>query len=59
MNGKFNRNQLSQILNKAELILNTTELIDLTYNYRIRELPDILDDYLGNLVGGEDWKLGR
>ena len=27
--------------------------IILTYDY------DIIDDYLGNLPGGEDWKLGK
>ncbi|MFM6336349.1 MAG: DUF29 family protein, partial [Dolichospermum sp.] len=55
MNGKLQRQQLSQMLNKPQLILTATELINLTYNYQIRELPDIIDDYLGNLPGGEDW----
>jgi hypothetical protein len=59
MNGKLQRQQLSQMLNKPQLILTATELINLTYNYQIRELPDIIDDYLGNLPGGEDWKLGK
>jgi len=59
MNGKFQRQQISQMLNKPQLILTGTELINLTYNYQIRELPDIIDDYLGNLSGGEDWKLGE
>ena len=59
MNGKFKRQQISQMLNKPQLILTATELINLTYNYQIRELPDIIDDYLGNLTGGEDWKLEK
>ncbi|MFM6245928.1 MAG: DUF29 family protein [Dolichospermum sp.] len=59
MNGKLQRQQLSQMLNKPQLILTATELINLTYNYQIRELPDIIDDYLGNLPGGKDWKLGK
>ncbi|WP_016950069.1 DUF29 family protein [Anabaena sp. PCC 7108] len=59
MNGKFQRQQISQMLNKPQLILTATELINLTYNYPIRELPNIIDDYLGDLPGGEDWKLGR
>ena len=59
MNGKFKRQQISQMLNKPQLILTATELINFTYNYKIRELPDIIDDYLGNLTGGEDWKLGK
>ena len=59
MNGKFKRQQVSQMLNKPQLILTATELINFTYNYQIRELPDIIDDYLGHLPGGEDWKLGK
>ena len=59
MNGKLQRQQISQMLNKSQLILTATELINLTYNYQIRELPDIIDDYLGNLTGGEDWKLEK
>ena len=59
MNGKLQRQQISQMLNKPQLILTATELISLTYNYQIRELPDIIDDYLANLPGGEDWKLEK
>jgi hypothetical protein len=59
MNGKLQRQQISQMLNKPQLILNATELINLTYNYQIRELPDVIDNYLGNLPGGEDWQLGK
>ncbi|MFM6581847.1 MAG: hypothetical protein ACKPJQ_18670, partial [Dolichospermum sp.] len=59
MNGKVQRQQLSQMLNKPQLILTATELINLTYSYQIRELTDIIDDYLGNLPGGKDWKLGK
>ncbi|MBO1067530.1 MULTISPECIES: DUF29 family protein [Nostocales] len=59
LNGKFKRQQLSQMLNKPQLILTATELINLTYNYQMRELPDVIDNYLGNLTGGEDWQLGK
>ena len=59
LNGKFKRQQLSQMLNKPQLILTATELINFTYNYQIKELPDIIDNYLGNLSGGEDWKSGK
>ena len=59
MNGKLQRQQISQMLNKSQLILTATELINLTYNYQIRELPDVIDDYLSNLSGGEDWKSGK
>ena len=59
MNGKLQRQQISEMLNKPRLILTATELINLTYNYQIRELPDVIDNYLSNLTGGEDWKLGK
>ncbi|MBD2280621.1 DUF29 family protein [Aphanizomenon flos-aquae] len=59
MNGKLQRQQISEMLNKPRLILTATELINLTYNYQIRELPDVIDNYLGNLPDGEDWKLGK
>ncbi|BAZ79458.1 DUF29 family protein [Sphaerospermopsis kisseleviana CS-549] len=54
MNGKFNRKQLSQLLNKEQLILTATELLTFIYNYQIRELPDIIDEYLGKLPSGEN-----
>ncbi|TAF06980.1 MAG: hypothetical protein EAZ77_11170 [Nostocales cyanobacterium] len=54
-NGTFKRKQLSQMLNKPQLILNATELLVITYNYTNRELPDVIDDYLAQLPGGEDW----
>ncbi|WP_016950067.1 DUF29 family protein [Anabaena sp. PCC 7108] len=54
MNGKFTRQKLSQILDKQQLILTTTELIYFTYNYQIRELPDIIDEYISKLPGAED-----
>ncbi|GCL37344.1 protein of unknown function DUF29 [Sphaerospermopsis reniformis] len=59
MNGKFNRKQLSQLLNKEQLILTATELLTFIYNYQIRELPDIIDEYLGKLPSGENWQLGK
>jgi hypothetical protein len=59
MNGKLQRQQISQMLDRPQLILTATELINFTYNYPVRELPEIIDDYLGNLPGGEDWKLGN
>lgn len=55
LNGKLKRKEISQMLNKPQLILNATELLTMTYNYTNRELPDIIDDYFAQLPGGEDW----
>ncbi|WP_413174966.1 hypothetical protein [Anabaena azotica] len=55
LNGNLKRQQISQMLNQEQLLLNTTELLTMTYNYANRELPDIIDNYLAKLPGGEDW----
>jgi hypothetical protein len=55
LNGNLSRIQLSQMLNKPQLILTANNLITLTYNYSVKELPDIIDDFLADLAGGEDW----
>ncbi|NET01984.1 MAG: DUF29 domain-containing protein [Sphaerospermopsis sp. SIO1G2] len=59
MNGKLNRKKLSQLVNKEHLISTATELLTFTYNYPMQELPDIIDEYLGELPGGENWQLGK
>lgn len=55
LNGSLKRSQLSQMLDKPQLISTATALLTLTYTYSIRELPDIIDDLLAQLSGGEDW----
>lgn len=34
------------------------ELLNLTYEYEAEDLPDIINEYLSQLPGGKDWKLG-
>ncbi|HLP91025.1 MAG TPA: hypothetical protein VK184_20885 [Nostocaceae cyanobacterium] len=55
MNGKFNRSQLSAMLDKQQIITTAIKLVILTYTYSAKELPAIMDDYLSQLLGGEDW----
>jgi hypothetical protein len=55
LHGTLKRKQISQMLNKSQLILNATELLGMTYRYTNRELPDVVDDYFAQLPGGEDW----
>ncbi|MBE9055881.1 DUF29 family protein [Sphaerospermopsis sp. LEGE 08334] len=55
LNGTLKRKQISQMLNKPQLILNATQLLGMTYRYTNRELPDVVDDYFAQLPGGEDW----
>ena len=55
MNGKFTRSQLSAMLDKSQILTTATSLLALTYTFSPKELPTIMDDYLSQLAGGEDW----
>lgn len=57
LNGRLKRSKLSEMLDKPQLILTATRLLALTYAHSARELPDIIDDYLSQLPGGENWNL--
>ncbi|MFN6485707.1 MULTISPECIES: DUF29 family protein [unclassified Nostoc] len=55
LNGKYTRSQLSAILDRNQILTTATEFIALTYTYSAKELPAIMDNYLAQLAGGEDW----
>ncbi|MBD2410315.1 hypothetical protein FACHB389_01770 [Nostoc calcicola FACHB-389] len=55
MNGQFARSQLSAMLNKNQMITTATNFLALTYTYSPKQLPAIMDDYLSQLAGGENW----
>jgi hypothetical protein len=57
--GKLRPSQLSEILDKTQLIQTAEQLLSLSYEYPEETLPDIIDTYLAQLPGGEDWLLGR
>ncbi|MFB2935669.1 DUF29 family protein [Aerosakkonemataceae cyanobacterium BLCC-F154] len=58
-NGAYNSFQLLEMVDKNEIILIAKSLLDLTYNYSVKEFPAVVDDYLTRLPGGEDWQFGR
>lgn len=55
MDGKFNRSQLSEMLDKPLLFQIATQLIELTYNHAAKQLPALIEEHLVGLPGGEDW----
>ncbi|MFM7362930.1 MAG: DUF29 family protein [Cuspidothrix sp.] len=59
INGIYSPFQLTEIVDKWEIINLSENLLKLTYNYSVKELPAIIDNYLTELPGGEDWKLGK
>jgi hypothetical protein len=59
MNGAYSPFKLAEIVDENQIINQAQILLKLTYNYSIKELPAIIDDYLTQLTGGEDWKAGK
>ncbi|PPJ62461.1 DUF29 family protein [Cuspidothrix issatschenkoi] len=59
MNGIYSPFQLADFVDQQEIIHQAELLLNLTYNHSIKELPAIIDNYLTELPGGEDWKLGK
>ncbi len=54
-NKSINRAKFAAELDQTQLIATATKLLDLTYSYSAKELPAIIDEYLSQLPGGEDW----
>ncbi len=59
MNGQLSPIQLSQLVDKSQVINNAKALLALIYVHSTRDLPDIIPTQLTELPGGEDWKEGR
>ncbi|MDD1414541.1 DUF29 family protein [Dolichospermum sp. ST_con] len=53
--GTLKSSQVSQRLNREELIDFAENLLLLTYEYQPKELAKMIDNYLAELPGGEDW----
>ena len=56
LNGQLKAKQLSERLDRNQLMLIAQQFLDLTYTYSAKDLPAIVDDYLVQLPGGEDWQ---
>jgi hypothetical protein len=55
LNGKLKPSQLSQMIDKSQIVTTAQQLLALTYEHPANTLPDIIDEYLTQLPGGEDW----
>ncbi|MCC5636002.1 DUF29 family protein [Nostoc sp. CHAB 5844] len=53
--GTLKSSQISQRLNREILIEIVQKLLNLTYQYQPKELPEIIDSHLAELPGGKDW----
>jgi Domain of unknown function DUF29 len=55
MNGQFTRSQLSEMLNRPQILQIAIRLLALTYTHSVKELPALIEQHLLQLPGGEDW----
>lgn len=55
LEGKYTRSQLSEMLDKPQLLQRAIELITLTYTHSAKELPALIEEILVDLPGGKDW----
>ena len=56
--GKLRPAQISAMIDKNQLIQTAENLLNLTYQYSGNTLLDMVDNYLVQLPGGEDWQFG-
>lgn len=59
MNGTYSPVQLSALVNREEILLIAQNFLALTYVHKSIDLPDIIDEKLTQLPGGQDWKEGK
>lgn len=57
--GAYTPFQLADMVDRIPILITDQKLLTLTYSYSSKELPSIINDYLTQLPGGDDWKKGR
>ena len=55
LSGSLKPAQISAQINRDELIAISQKLIDLTYDYPVKQLLDKIDSLLATLHGGDEW----
>lgn len=59
LNGIYNEFQLTEMVDRNQILQTTLKFLALTYSYSVKELPAVVAETLTQLPGGEDWKAGR
>lgn len=57
--GAYTPFQLKKLVDAPHILKIAREIFNLTYQHSASDLPDIINEYITQLPGGEDWKLGR
>jgi len=59
LNGVYSPFKLAEIVDQEQITNQTQVLLELSYHHPVKELAAVIDNYLTQLPGGEDWKLGK
>lgn len=59
MEGTYNSFQLSELVDRIQIVITAQRFLDLTYQYSAKTLPAMIDENLVQLPGGEEWKEGK
>jgi hypothetical protein len=59
MEGRLTPMQLSEQINREQLLETAQTFLDLTYRYSPKELPKTMTNYLIELPGGKQWSQGK
>ncbi|MBD2183684.1 DUF29 family protein [Planktothrix sp. FACHB-1355] len=57
--GAYSESELLEMVDREQILATAQIFLALTYEYSVRELPGVVNEYLAQLPGGEDWKEGR
>lgn len=55
MDGAYSPFELSEIVDRSQVMETAQKLLALTYSHSAKELPAAVIEYLAQLPGGEDW----
>jgi len=55
LNGKLKPPQLSDMVDRTQVMMIAQKLLNLTYKHTAKDLPAIVNTNLGELAGGLDW----
>ena len=58
-NGAYTPSELLEMVDRSQIILNTQHLLSVIYTHSKKELPQVINDYLSQLAGGDIWQEGR
>ncbi|MEC4893775.1 MAG: DUF29 family protein [Oscillatoria sp. PMC 1051.18] len=56
--GAYTPAQLTELVDRSSITQKAQDLLALTYLHSKKELPPIIDEYLTQLPGGEEWNQG-